>query len=85
MHLPICMMRKDEAYFSRKRKNSFEEEHNASYWLKIIEPARGTMSPHTLREKTVHLVKKMIPHEIRHIVWPAVCSNPLVITDELYF
>ena len=35
--LPISTIRKDEEYFNRKRKNSFEEEHNATYWLKIIE------------------------------------------------
>jgi hypothetical protein len=27
----------------------------------------------------------MIPHEIRHIVWPAVTPNCLVLTEEFYF
>lgn len=27
----------------------------------------------------------MIPHEIRHIIWPAVTPNFLVLTEEFYF
>lgn len=35
--LPIVNMNKNEEYFSRKRKNSFEEEQQAPSWLKIID------------------------------------------------
>lgn len=66
-------MRRDEEYFTRKRKNSIEEEHHANTWLKIMGPHITSLSPAKFKEKTIHLVKKMVPHEIRHVVWPAVC------------
>lgn len=36
-------------------------------------PHITSLSPAKFKEKTIHLVKKMVPHEIRHVVWPAVC------------
>lgn len=35
--LPIVVIRKDEQYFSRKRKNSYEEDCQATSWLKVID------------------------------------------------
>ena len=79
--LPIHMIRKNEEYFSRKRKNSYEEEQNSTSWLKVLESKGKPFSSNRFRQKTIHLVKRMIPHEIRHLVWPSVCQNSLVITE----
>ncbi len=35
--LPIVGIIKDEQYFSRKRKNSYEEDCQATSWLKVID------------------------------------------------
>lgn len=43
--LPIVNMNKNEEYFSRKRKNSFEEEQHAPSWLKIIESGATAPPP----------------------------------------
>jgi hypothetical protein len=30
-------------------------------------------------------VKKMVPHELRHLIWCMAMENSMAITDELYF
>jgi hypothetical protein len=39
---------------------------------------------HRFREKTANLAKKMVPHELRHLVWPLAMDNHLAITEQLY-
>jgi hypothetical protein len=45
----------------------------------------GSVTSFKFKEKTLPLVKKAIPHELRHIVWPIAIDNQLALTDELYF
>lgn len=59
--VPLHSISKNEEYFSRKRKNSFEEEQCSSSWLKIIEPHHDIL-PAKLREKTLPFVRKGVPH-----------------------
>lgn len=81
--LPMVMIRKDESYFSRRRKNSYEEEAHAGQWLKAMEQL-GAAGSHRFREKTASLARKVVPHELRHLVWPLAMDNHLAITDQLY-
>ena len=53
-------------------------------WIKAIDFYANDIKPDKLREKTVTLVKKFIPHELRTKVWPLAFENRLGITNGLY-
>ena len=81
--IPMVMIRKNEEYFSRSRKGSYEDENHIPQWTKAIQAK--PLIAQKFRDKTVSFAKKGVPHEMRHLVWPAVVTNSLAITEQLYF
>lgn len=78
-------MNEEVESLTRKPSNDEENQELFQQWNRALE-LYGCQENKLkkFKEKTLSLVKKCIPHELRHRVWPLIFENTLGLTNALY-